>query len=157
MGVKKGALSGQLAGERGRFYTISMNDKEFEKLVAEGVDAIPKKFTDKLDNVAIVIEQEPSEAKREELGMDDGTTLFGLYEGVPLTKRTDYNLVLPDKITIFKKPIMDAAINELEIKELVAETVWHEIAHHFGLDESEVRRRELRRRVRQEEGEGDEE
>jgi predicted Zn-dependent protease with MMP-like domain len=77
-----------------------------------------------------------------------GWTLFGLYQGVPQTKRGNYTMVLPDKITIFKLPMLAAARDEPDLKEIVANTVWHEIAHHFGLDEAEVRRREAVRQAK---------
>lgn len=121
--------------------------QEFEKIVKEGIKAIPKIFLKKLDNVAIVIEDEPTLVQRNSLGLGSSATLFGLYEGVPQGRRgTGYSGVLPDKITIFQKPIEEAARNEQEIKDLVKSTVWHEIAHHFGMDESRVRQAEAKRR-----------
>jgi len=121
--------------------------EEFEKIVGEGVKAIPEKFLRKLDNVAIVIEAEPTPAQKKKLNIRRGWTLFGLYEGVPAVKRgTNYTWTLPDKITIFKKPIEAEALDEKDIKEMVRDTVWHEIAHHFGMDESRVRRAENRKR-----------
>ena len=115
----------------------------FERLVAEGIQAIPKKFLDKLSNVAVVVEDEPTEAQLKHNHVRRGWTLFGLYEGVPQTARgSSYGWVLPDKITIFQKPIEEAAHNSEEIKEIVKDTVWHEIAHHFGMNEGEVRERE---------------
>jgi len=74
--------------------------------------------------------------------------IFGLYEGVPQTKRGNYGQVLPDKITIFQKPIEEFAHSEEEIKEIVKNTVWHEIAHHFGMDEKRVRAAEKARRLK---------
>ncbi len=126
-----------------------MDDQKFEELVQAGIDAIPERFIDKLDNVAIVIEDEPTPQQRRELKLQPGSNLYGLYEGIPLPKRgSNYTLVLPDKITIFKNPILESTSDENQVRELVAETVWHEIAHHFGLDESEVHRRELHRRAK---------
>ena len=122
------------------------NKDEFEKIVNAGISAIPKRFLQKLDNVAVVIEDEPTPAQKEKLHLHKGWALFGLYEGVPQTKRgVYYGSVLPDKITIFKKPIIEAALNEEHIKEIVKNTVWHEIAHHFGMNEEEVHRSEARR------------
>jgi predicted Zn-dependent protease with MMP-like domain len=72
--------------------------------------------------------------------------LFGLYQGVPLIKRESYGMVLPDKITIFKNPIEEVNHSPEEIKKAVANTVWHEIAHHFGMDEREVRQAEQKRK-----------
>jgi predicted Zn-dependent protease with MMP-like domain len=124
-----------------------VNRKEFEKIVKEGIKAIPERFLRKLENVAIVIEDEPTPAQKKKLNIHPDWTLFGLYEGVPQTERgRSYNAVLPDKITIFQKPIEGAARNEKNIKEMVKNTVWHEIAHHFGMDEARVRQAEARRR-----------
>jgi predicted Zn-dependent protease with MMP-like domain len=120
---------------------------EFEKIVAEGIHAIPEKFLRKLDNVAIVMEDEPTPAQKKKLNIHPSWTLYGLYEGVPQVSRgANYTAVLPDKITIFQKPIEAAARNEKDIKEIVKNTVWHEIAHHFGMSEDRVRQAEARRR-----------
>jgi len=120
---------------------------EFEKVVEEGIAAIPERFLQKLNNVAVVVEDEPTPAQLEKLHLRSGWTLFGLYEGVPQARRgNNYTGVVPDKITIFKKPIEASARDEKEIKEIVKNTVWHEIAHHFGMDESRVRRSEARKK-----------
>jgi len=123
-----------------------MNIEIFEKLVNEGIKDIPQKFLDKLDNVGIVIEDNPTPEQLKKLKVRKNYFLFGLYEGIPKTKRWGYADVLPDKITIFKNPIEQAAQTEEEIKRLVKDTVWHEIAHHFGMDEQEVREAESRRK-----------
>jgi len=110
---------------------------EFEKLVEKGIRAIPEKFLLKLENVAIVVEDESGPTQN----------LLGLYEGVPQTLRgVNYGSVLPDKITIFQGTIEEEAVEEKDIEEIVKNTVWHEIAHHFGMDEAEVRRLEIKRR-----------
>ncbi len=124
-----------------------LTKEDFEKIVEEGVKAIPEKFLQKLSNVAIVIEAEPTPAQENKLNIRPGLTLLGLYEGVPQARRgSNYNAILPDKITIFQNPIEEAARDEKDIKEIVKNTVWHEIAHHFGMDEDEVRQAEARRR-----------
>lgn len=124
-----------------------LSREKFEKIVDEGVQAIPEKFLAKLDNVAIVVEPEPTPAQMRKLKIRSGWTLFGLYEGVPqATRGANYSAVLPDKITIFQKPIEEAANSGEEIKEIVKNTVWHEIAHHFGMDEDRVRQAEARRK-----------
>lgn len=123
-----------------------MTREEFEKLVREGIQAIPKRFLEKLDNVDIVIEDNPSPDQIRKLRIRKDSVIFGLYEGIPQTKRGHYGQVLPDKITIFKEPIEKFASSKEEIKEIVKNTVWHEIAHHFGLDEKRVRQAESRRR-----------
>ena len=124
-----------------------MNKNEFEKIVKEGIIAIPEKFLRKLDNVAIVIEYEPTLAQKEKLNIRSNWTLLGLYEGVSQVRRgANYNAVLPDKITIFQKPIEEEARDEKDLKEIVRNTVWHEIAHHFGMNEYQVRQAEIKRK-----------
>ncbi len=124
-----------------------LNRTEFEKIVREGIKAIPEKFLQKLENVAIVVEEEPTPAQKKKLNIRPDWTLFGLYEGVPQLERgANYSAVLPDKITIFQNPIEAAAGDEKDIKEMVKNTVWHEIAHHFGMDEIQVRQVEIRRK-----------
>jgi len=123
-----------------------MTEREFEKLVREGLSAIPEKFVRMLKNVAVVIAEEPTREQREVAELEENETLLGLYEGIPQVKRDGgYFGVLPDKITIFKKPILEAAETPEEIREIVKDTVWHEIAHHFGMEEDEVSRAEERR------------
>lgn len=125
-----------------------MLPEDFEKLVADGIEAIPARFLAKLKNVAIVIEEEPTAEQRKKLKLRKDMLLFGLYEGVPQTVRPRYELVLPDKITIFRKPIESAAASAQDIITLVRDTVWHEIAHYFGMDESQVRNAERRKMKR---------
>ncbi|OGI98608.1 hypothetical protein A3H53_01150 [Candidatus Nomurabacteria bacterium RIFCSPLOWO2_02_FULL_40_10] len=126
-----------------------MTQEKFGEIVAEGIDAIPEKFLRKLSNVAVVIENNPTSEQRKKLKLRHNWTLFGLYEGIPQSARLgNYTGVLPDKITIFQKPIEDEAESEEEVKEIVKNTVWHEIAHHFGMDESAVRKAEEKRRIK---------
>lgn len=124
---------------------ISISREQFEALVSAGIDAIPEKFLKKLDNVVITIDDAPTREQLRKNHVGRGYTLFGLYEGVPQIKRWNYGGILPDKITIFRKPILEDADSEEEVKEIVKNTVWHEIAHHFGMDEDEVRGAELKR------------
>ncbi len=111
-----------------------IEEKEFQRLVEEGIELIPERIMKMLENVDICIEEKPSG----ELKIGKGRYLFGLYQGIPKTKRWNYGFSLPDKITIFKEPIISYAKSNEEVREIVKETVWHEIAHHFGLDEREV-------------------
>lgn len=121
--------------------------KKFEKMVEEGMEAIPERFLELLDNVTVVVEDEPTAAQKRRMHLGKDWTLFGLYEGIPQSKRGDhYTSVVPDKITIFRRPIEEEAGSEEEIKKIVKDTVWHEIAHHFGLEEHEVRLAEKRRK-----------
>lgn len=123
-----------------------MTIDNFEKLVKRGIDDIPQKFLDKINNVGIVIEEEPTQAQLKKMKIGRNYLLFGLYEGVPKTKRWEYGQVLPDKITIFKNPIEEYAQSEKEVADMVRDTVWHEIAHHFGMDEKMVRNAESRKK-----------
>lgn len=122
-----------------------MDHNEFEKIVEEGVSSIPREFLDKLKNVAITISDEPTYEQVQKFHLQHGFTLFGLYEGVPGTRGTG---MLPDKITIFRLPILYAARSIEDMREIVKHTVWHEIAHYFGMDERKVRELERKRRER---------
>lgn len=128
-----------------------MSREEFEKVVNAGIESIPKEFLDKLDNVAITIDDTPSPQQIRKFHLSHGFTLFGLYEGISQASRMNYTAVLPDKITIFQDPIEAAAKDETDMKEIVKHTVWHEIAHHFGMNEEEVRSAEAVRMKRTEE------
>lgn len=123
-----------------------MSDEEFLKLVDAGIDALRDDIKERMRNVAIVIADEPSKTQREENNLKPGDVLFGLYEGVPQTERgiEDF-LLMPDKITIFKNAILEAYTDPKEIAECVANTVWHEVAHHFGMDEDGVGQEEIKR------------
>lgn len=116
-----------------------MNSEEFEKLVSEAIDSIPPKFAKKLDNVGIVVADKPSLYQLRKSKLPQFALLFGLYEGIPLTKRGNYTGVLPDKITIFKNSIEKVAHSPEQIKEQVRSTVMHEIGHHFGLSDEQLK------------------
>src|SRR4030043_986102 len=118
----------------------NMELSEFEDLVDKGIAEIPPKFLEKLKNVAVVVEDEPNPEQLKKLKLRKDHALFGLYEGVPQIRRSAYYSALPDKITIFKKPIEQYAQSRDEIKEVVKNTIWHEMAHHFGFSEEEVRK-----------------
>jgi predicted Zn-dependent protease with MMP-like domain len=125
---------------------LKITRPEFEKIVDAGIREIPEKFLQLLDNVVIVVEDEPTQKQKQKLQLRKGWSLFGLYEGIPQTARGDhYTSVIPDKITIFQKPIEQMARDAAEIKKIVTETVWHEVAHHFGSDEGRVQAAEKRR------------
>jgi predicted Zn-dependent protease with MMP-like domain len=123
-----------------------MNDEDFAALVEAGIKALSENVRRRLKNVVIRIADEPSRADREALGMTHEDQLFGLYEGVPQTERgLDGEPLLPDVITIYKLPILAAYNDPDEVAACVANTVWHEVAHHFGMDEDEVEAEEIRR------------
>lgn len=120
--------------------TIVVLKNKFECLVIEAVSALPLRVRGAMKNVAIVIEQKPRRKKSSDIGIKRHEVLLGLYEGIPLTGRdSGYFGVLPDKITIFQKPIETlCGGNEEHLTALVREVVWHEIGHHFGLSDSEI-------------------
>lgn len=126
---------------------MNITDQEFEKIVADSLDNIPDKYYQRIKNVVFVVEDEPTQEQRKKLKLSCNQSLYGLYEGIPLTSRgNNYNLVLPDKITIFKLPILFHSSNIEQLKALVDNTVWHEVAHYFGLDHSKIH--ELERKPR---------
>lgn len=125
-----------------------METEEFEKLVSEAIEGLPQNIRDKMDNVAVVVEGLPTADQLKKGGTRKSDILLGLYEGVPRTSRgAGYNLVLPDKITIFKNSIEAITSSPEEIKKQVSETVWHEIAHHFGFSEDGVRNLSQKRKA----------
>lgn len=117
---------------------MQLTEAEFEELVVDVLDSMPQEFLDLLDNVDVVIETWPTRAQLKSVGVTRGT-LFGLYEGVPLTQRNSaYSIVAPDKITIFQGPIERTFGDRDAIAEQVRKTVIHEVAHHFGIDEERL-------------------
>lgn len=122
-----------------------MEREQFEQLVAEGITRIPAKFRRLLKNVAIVVADAPTSEQLRRNRIGPGSTLLGLYEGVPRAARYGQEPLMPDKITIFQQPIESVAATPEAIREQVATTVWHEIGHHFGLSEHAVRTAERRK------------
>lgn len=113
--------------------------ERFNKLVEEALNDIPSQFREAIKNVAVVVEDEPSAELLEEMDMEPGDTLFGLYHGTPLTERSStYGNVLPDRISIYQLPIEEACEDDEDIRQCVAETVIHEFGHYFGLSEEEI-------------------
>jgi predicted Zn-dependent protease with MMP-like domain len=117
-----------------------MNRPRFERLVAEALDSLPSEFQEKLENVDVVIRPWPTREELRRMGLSPGQTLFGLYEGVPLTKRTSrYGMVLPDRITIYQGPIEAYCRSAEEIRRKVRQVVMHEMGHHFGISDERLR------------------
>ncbi len=117
-----------------------MQRERFEALVARAIDNLPPEFQRKLENVDIVVENWPTPGQLRQAKHSHPTQLLGLYQGVPQTRRgRGYGLVLPDKISIFQKPIEAQCRFGDEIEAKIEEVVRHEIAHHFGLDEKTLR------------------
>ncbi len=126
-----------------------MPDEEFERLIEEGYERLPQWVREKIKNVALLVEDEPSDDVRKQEGLNEDETLLGYYQGIPLTERgPDYGIgmTMPDTITLYKWPIEQAAEEDgLPVAQVIAETIWHEFAHHFGMDEQEVQLRESER------------
>jgi predicted Zn-dependent protease with MMP-like domain len=117
---------------------LELSDKQFDQLIAEAIDAIPPLFQEHLQNVAFIIEDEPTPEQRMQLKLYPYETLFGLYEGVPLPARNGMAKILPDKITIFKTPALNVSRSIDELKEHLRHTVWHEVAHYYGLNHKRI-------------------
>ncbi|MGE0133504.1 MAG: metallopeptidase family protein [Dehalococcoidia bacterium] len=111
-----------------------MDRMRFRRLVHRALRSLPPEVHDALNNVAIVIEREPSAEDLRRAGLRPGQTLFGLYVGIPLTERSDYGLTLPDRIVIYQGPL-ERHFHPRDIPREVATTVRHELAHHFGIDD----------------------
>ncbi|MCY3959374.1 MAG: metallopeptidase family protein [Chloroflexi bacterium] len=113
----------------------------FEDVVMEAIASIPEALRARLANVDVLIEQWPSDADLQAADVPPGYTLFGLYSGVPLTERTSgYNMVLPDRITIYRGPLLAAFDDVTELKDEIRATVIHEFAHFFGLSDADLER-----------------
>ncbi|OGL61247.1 hypothetical protein A3H10_00845 [Candidatus Uhrbacteria bacterium RIFCSPLOWO2_12_FULL_46_10] len=126
-----------------------MTREEFEKLTEEALDEIPEKFHKLMDNVVILVEDNARPEHGQEIGIRKNEVLLGLYQGVPQTHRgPHYSMVPPDRITIFQNTIEKFGRTPAGIRQLVKDTIWHEIAHHFGSDERRVRKAEVHRRHR---------
>jgi len=112
---------------------------DFEQYVKEAVDTIPPRFRKAVTNLAIVVEDEPSDALLREMEIEPPDSLFGLYQGTPLTERGwGYGNTLPDRITLYQRPIEDASENEDDLIVCIGETLIHELGHYFGLSEEEI-------------------
>ena len=124
-----------------------MQAAEFDRLVAAAYERIPARFRKRLKNVAMIVEAEPHAGQLARGRVPRGETLLGLYEGRPLTRRSVFEpYAMPDRITIFQGPHERLARGPEHLAKLVEDTVWHEVAHYFGLNEREVRAAERKRR-----------
>lgn len=117
----------------------------FEELVAEALDGLPEEFAEMLDNVAVVVQDEPTEDDLREVGIDpadaddpEAGELFGLYQGVPLEARDSFYSALPDRVVIYRGPILRYCTSRREVLREIRDTVVHELGHHFGLDEDDM-------------------
>jgi predicted Zn-dependent protease with MMP-like domain len=119
-------------------YMINVSDDEFNELVSKAIDAIPKLYQKHLQNVAFLVEDVPTPEQRVRLNLYPNETLFGLYEGVPLPQRNGSTKLLPDKITIFKFPMLAVSNSMSDLQERLRHTIWHEVAHYYGLDHKRI-------------------
>ena len=116
-----------------------MTRREFERLVAEAVTLIPARFRREMKNLSLVVEDQPSPQLLEEMEIEPPDSLYGLYQGTPLTERSwGFGNALPDRITIFQRPIEEDCEDEDEIRAVIGETLIHEVGHYFGLSEEEI-------------------
>jgi len=121
--------------------TKEMLEKRFEQYVKNAIDHIPDTYQDKMKSIAITIDEKPSQEQRKRLGLKCCEQLYGLYEGVPLPKRGGTTLsIQPDVITIFKYPMLNVFTDEASLKKQIYETLWHEVAHYFGLNHDQIHR-----------------
>ena len=123
---------------------LDIDDDEFDRIISKAIDHLPKAHLAALKNVAIVYEDEPTPHQRQELKLLCHQTLFGLYEGVPLARRQGMTNYPPDKITIFKNPMLTYVHSLAELEEQVRHTLWHEVAHYFGLNHEQIHKLERR-------------
>jgi len=118
---------------------MDISDETFSQLIARAMDELPRRYMEHLDNVAITYEDNPTSEQLTKQGVRENQLLLGLYEGIPLTRRgSSYNLVLPDKITLFKYPIAMLSRDETDLFARIKRTLWHEIAHHYGLGHDRI-------------------
>ena len=115
----------------------------FERYISESMDELSELHMQNLNNVAIIVEDEPTPHQSQKLRLRPNSLLFGLYEGIPLSARgTGATVAPPDKITLFKKAIIAVSPNNVALKEQIKRTLWHEIAHHYGLDHDQIHKLE---------------
>ena len=116
-----------------------MTRDRFQRLVVEAVALIPKRFRREMKNLALVVEDEPAPELLEEMEIDPPDSLYGLYQGTPLPERTwAYGNNLPDRITLFQRPIEEDCEDEDEVRAVIGETLIHEVGHYFGMSEEEI-------------------
>lgn len=122
-----------------------MTRARFEQLVIEAMALIPRRFRREMRNLAVVIEDEPSEALLQEMGIEPPDSLYGLYQGTPLPERTwAFGNALPDRITLYQRTIEEDCDDEDEVRAVIGETLIHEVGHYFGLSEEEIEEIETR-------------
>lgn len=131
-----------------------MDEAEFKTFALEAWESVPEKWKERLENVALLVEDEPSKEVREAEDLHEGETLLGIYQGIPATVRgSEYGVggTMPDTITLYRLPIIDEAMEQTDtdtsefrntVKKVIRETIWHEVGHYFGLAEEPINERE---------------
>jgi len=117
---------------------IDVSDEEFQRLIDQALGELPGEHAQQLKNVAILYEADPTPEQRAAGKLRPDQTLLGLYEGVPLSERQGMQRLLPDKITLFKGPLSRLSRDEMDLQERIKHTLWHEIAHYYGLDHQRI-------------------
>jgi len=117
---------------------IEISDETFQELINAALQSLPQDRMAHVQNVAFLFEDEPTPEQRTKLALRRDQTLFGLYEGVPLPRRQGMTSQFPDRITLFKQPLCMSAVTMEELKEQIRHTMWHELAHYFGLDHEQI-------------------
>jgi predicted Zn-dependent protease with MMP-like domain len=117
---------------------VEVSDDEFQALINQALSELPGEHVKNIKNIAILYEDEPTPEQRLKVRLHPNQTLLGLYEGLPLSQRQGMTRVFPDKITLFKRPLQYHASTPEELKEQIKHTLWHEIAHYYGLDHKQI-------------------
>jgi predicted Zn-dependent protease with MMP-like domain len=117
---------------------IEVSDERFQQLIDQALGELPGEHVKNIKNIAILYEDLPTEEQRLNTNLHPHQTLLGLYEGLPLSQRQGTTKIYPDKITLFKIPLQWQAGSEDELKEQIKHTLWHEIAHYYGLDHDRI-------------------
>lgn len=118
---------------------IEVTDDQFQQLINQALEELPGEHVKNIQNVAILYEDEPTPEQRAKSNLKPNETLLGLYEGVPLSQRQGMTHIYPDKITLFRRPLQSRASTLEQLKEDIKHTLWHEIAHYYGLDHDHIR------------------
>ena len=122
---------------------IEISDEQFDELINDALDSLPGEHVKQIKNVAILRQDDPTEEQRTQLKLRDDQSLYGLYEGVPLSQRQGQTRIFPDKITLFKHPLSMFAHSPDEMREQIRHTIWHEIGHYYGLNHDQIHKLEL--------------
>ncbi len=117
---------------------VEVSDDEFQQLIDEALTKLPGEHAKNIKNIAILYELEPTPEQRDKTNLQPYQTLLGLYEGLPLSRRQGQTRLYPDKITLFKGPLTRKAANLMTLQEDIKHTLWHEIAHYYGLDHGRI-------------------